>query len=142
MFKQIGFTQTMLVINRLKLPKDMLIEIKDYVYYQTDIIAVRRTKNIIMRMINDMSQVYKLREYYSYNNTIWLFRIDSIFEPYAKQFQCHFCLKCGEYTYFGCNWCVYGSDYSECLKCHLIYNEYTYYRNNCLYRFDKVRCRC
>ena len=87
MFKQIGFTQTMLVINRLKLPKDMLIEIKDYVYYQTDIIAVRRTKNIIMRMINDMSQVYKLREYYSYNNTIWLFRIDSIFEPYAKT--CH-----------------------------------------------------
>jgi len=87
------------VINRIKLPYEILSVIKDYVF--NDIVKymlkIKAKKNIILRQINTTT--------YSGKNIInnddfegaWHFWVEN--DENCHQFQAFFCHKCGNYEY-------------------------------------------
>jgi hypothetical protein len=89
------------IINRIKLPKDVLSVVKDYIFNDTVkyMLKIKKKKNIILTQINTTK--------YSGKNIIngfdfdfyrsWHFWVES--DENCPQFQAYFCPKCGNYEY-------------------------------------------
>jgi hypothetical protein len=87
------------VINRIKLPPDVLSVVKDYIFNDTAkyMLKIKAKKNIILRQINTTT--------YSGKNLIdndnfegsWHFWVEN--DENCPQFQAYFCTKCGNYEY-------------------------------------------
>ena len=87
------------VINRIKLPYEVLSVVKDYVF--NDIVKymskIKKKKNVILNEINNTR--------YSGKNLIdnddfegsWIFWVEN--DENCPQFQAYFCVKCGNYEY-------------------------------------------
>jgi hypothetical protein len=87
------------VINRIKLPPDVLSVVKDYIFNDIAkyMLKIKKKKNIVLRQINTTT--------YSGKNLIdnddfegsWHFWVEN--DENCRQFQAYFCTKCGNYEY-------------------------------------------
>ena len=87
------------VINRIKLPYEVLSVVKDYIFNDNAkyMSKIKEKKNIILRQINTTT--------YSGKNLIdnddfkgsWQFWVEN--DENCPQFQAYFCIKCGNYQY-------------------------------------------
>ena len=83
------------VINRIKLPYEVLSVVKDYIFNDTAkyMLKIKAKKNSILTQINNTE--------YSGKNTIyegsWHFWVEN--DEKCRQFQAYFCPKCGNYEY-------------------------------------------
>jgi hypothetical protein len=90
------------VINRIKLPYEVLSVVKDYVFNDTVkyMSKIKKKKNIILTQINNTE--YSGKNLISNNNLKvgWHFWVEN--DEKCRQFQAYFCTKCGNYEYLSC----------------------------------------
>ena len=94
-----------IVINRIKLPYEVLSVIKDYIFNDTAkyMLKIKKKKNIILSEINNTT--YSGKNYDNDNDNdfslnfggSWHFWIPN--DENCPQFQAYFCTKCGNYEY-------------------------------------------
>ena len=87
------------VINRIKLPYEVLSVVKDYIFnddfkYMSNI---KKKKNVILNEINNTR--YSGKNLIDNNNFkgVWHFCVEN--DVKCPQFQAYFCVKCGNYQY-------------------------------------------
>ena len=90
------------IINKIKLPEDVLSIIKDYLFKDTlkYMLKIKAKKNIILTQINNTE--YSGKNVISNNNLKvgWQFWVEN--DKKCRQFQAYFCVKCGNYDYLSC----------------------------------------
>ena len=89
------------VINRIKLPYEVLSVVKDYIFNDNVkyMSKIKKKKNIILTQINNTAYSGKNRDNdFSLNfGGSWHFWIEN--DENCRQFQAYFCTKCGNYQY-------------------------------------------
>lgn len=83
-----------LIINEFLLPKEIIDIIKEYAFYNI-IVKTKKNKNKIISLINTTSWSPISQFNIPLSNKDWFFWLDKDNSTY--QFQCHFCIKCGDY---------------------------------------------
>jgi hypothetical protein len=81
------------VLNRLKLPHEIICIIKDYTFMNT-MSNSKKKKNTIMRLIS--STFWSSSRIEHEDDHVYIFWIDE--DDSCPQFQISFCKKCGDYT--------------------------------------------
>ena len=91
------------IINKIKLPYDVLSIVKDYIFNDVAkyMLKIKKKKNIILSEINNTTYSGKSLDD---NNDAglnfggsWHFWIEN--DENCRQFQAYFCTKCGNYEY-------------------------------------------
>jgi hypothetical protein len=89
------------VINRIKLPHDVLSVVKDYIFNDIAkyMLKIKKKKNIVLTEINNTT--YSGKNIINDNeldfNRSWHFWVEN--DENCPQFQAYFCTKCGNYEY-------------------------------------------
>ena len=87
-----------LVLNRLKLPVEIICIIKDYSFMDITM-SSKKKKDIILRLISITTWSSSRDEDDDHHYFFWIEE-----DPKCSQFQATFCNKCGNYFYLGINY--------------------------------------
>ena len=87
------------VINRIKLPYEVLSVVKDYIFNDTSkyMLKIKAKKNSILTQINTTTYSGKHLIYDNDFEGGWHFWVEN--DENCRQFQAYFCVKCGNYEY-------------------------------------------